>query len=210
MASPAGYVIKPMKLKKQAPGLATAVIFILGLVGLIASGCTGLAASRGQQGGKNLSANPLNQTAQITLSEDISTINAQHPNSQADSPDQFGLRKGMSYQEARKILIQKGWQPHLGGDLPNLSSTSVKELFELGYEEVKDCSGTGMGLCRFEFTDKAGKLLVVSASMAESKNTERVVWRWFVEQRTNNHQQNTSDNFAAGFHVLGKTNQGLD
>ncbi|MBW4553521.1 MAG: hypothetical protein KME35_20770 [Aphanocapsa sp. GSE-SYN-MK-11-07L] len=202
-----------MLLKKQAPGSSTAANFILAsLVGLIASGCTDWAASRGQQGGKNLSANPLNQTAQITSTEHTSTTNAQHANSQADSPDQFGLGEGMSYREARKILIQKGWHPHLGGDSPNLSNTSVKEFFELGYQEVKDCSGTGMGLCRFEFTNKAGELLVVSATMAESKNTERVVWRWFIEQRTNNHQQRSSsfNNTAADFYLLSRTDQKLD
>lgn len=134
-------------------------ILIAGLVGAIAPGCTSLATPSIQQ----------------------------IPASKQNSPtaaNRFGLQEGMPYQKAREILIQKGWQPHLMGDAPNLNDTSVRELFELGYQEVKDCSGTGLGPCRFEFTNAAGELLVVSAITAGSSNRERQVWRWFIEKKT--------------------------
>ena len=98
--------------------------------------------------------------------------------------DQFGLQAGLPYAAARELLMQQGWQPHLQGAAPNLSSPTVSELLDLGYEEVKDCASTGMGLCRFEFINEAGDLLVVSTvTLGSDRNDERVVWTWFVEER---------------------------
>jgi hypothetical protein len=135
------------------------IVMLAGLVGAIAPGFTTFAAPRIQQ---------------IQASTENALI----------ASDRFGLQEGMPYKKAREILIQKGWQPHLLGDAPNLSDTSVKELFELGYQEVKDCSGTGLGLCRFEFTNAAGELLAVSAITGAASNRERQVWRWFIEEKT--------------------------
>ena len=74
----------------------------------------------------------------------------------ANAPQEVPLKKGMPYEAARRILIKKGWQPNLQGTPRNLENRSVKELFDLGYEEIKDCSGTGEGPCRFEFINKKG------------------------------------------------------
>ncbi|MBL1177281.1 hypothetical protein [Pantanalinema sp. GBBB05] len=103
-------------------------------------------------------------------------------------PAQLGLHENMLYREARSRLIQQGWQPNVQGDPPNLNDASVRELVDLGYEEVKDCSGTGLGPCRFEFTNAAGELLVVSAITKGARNRDRVVWRWFIEERTSGTQ----------------------
>lgn len=199
------------------------IAVLIGLVGLITSGCTSVANPSVQQGENSPSVNSQTGTVQVKQDQNPSTINPQSEDVQAstrnspNAPDQFGLQEGMRYEEARKLLIQQGWHPHLQGESPNLNDTSVRELFNLGYEEVKDCSGTGIGLCRFEFTNEAGKLLVVSATMAGSDNRERVVWRWFIEERTDSNQQSSFSSDAKqslpfvgtrGFNFLGGTGTG--
>jgi hypothetical protein len=89
------------------------------------------------------------------------------------------IRQGMSYQEARKILIQQGWQPNLSTsnrEIPNLEDNRIKSIYDSGYKEIKDCSGTGLGLCGFEFTNSKGELLVVSTAQEEL-----VVFHWFLD-----------------------------
>ncbi len=186
------------------------------LFGLILTGCKSLAVSSRQQAENSSSISTPIQTAQIKQIGSTPTIDSQLlvncQASPAGSSNQFGLRQGMPYREARKLLMQNGWQPHFDGDSPNLSSATVKELFELGYKEIKDCSGTGMGLCRFEFTNATGELLVVSAAIAGSDSRERAVWRWFIEQRTDANQQSSFsiEQIAEGLYVLGGTDQGLE
>ena len=117
------------------------------------------------------------------------TQNEETPN----DAEQFGLREGMLYTEARERLLEQGWEPHTEGAEPNLNDAAVSELFDLGYEEVKDCSGTGVGPCRFEFMNEAEELLVVStAKMGASSNQDRVVWSWFIEERIDATQQDSS------------------
>lgn len=165
-------------------------VILAGLVGIIAPGCTSLANSNVQQGKTSQSINIPSRTVQFKQQQNSSTINVQNNNS-PNSPDRFGLQEGMQYQEARKLLIQQGWQPHLLGEPPDLRDSVVKKLFDMGYEEVKSCSGTGLGPCRFEFTNQAGELLVVSTIIGESENTERVVWRWFIEEKIDDNQQSS-------------------
>lgn len=169
-----------------------------GLIGVIPpAGCRRFDASNVQQGKNSPTINTPSETVRVDRQENTSTIDRQSENLQAtttnspNTPDRFGLQEGMPYSEARELLMQKDWQPNLLGDAPNLNDNSVKELFDLGYKEVKDCSGTGLGPCRFEFTNQAGELLVVSAITAGSSNGERQVWRWFIEKRTNANQQNS-------------------
>lgn len=113
----------------------------------------------------------------IPISQQLSLEN--HANAPEEVPD----RKGMAYKDARKLFIKKGWQPNLQGTPPNLRNRFVKELFDLGYEEIKDCSGTGEGLCRFEFINRRGELLVVVASTMESKSTELLVRNFWIEKK---------------------------
>jgi hypothetical protein len=101
--------------------------------------------------------------------------------SPATDLDRLGLQTGMPYAAARDRVIQQGWQPLLAGDPPNLSNPPVAALFEQGYEEVKDCAGTGMGLCRFEFTQNGDQRLVISAAPAAGDSSNYQVWRWFIE-----------------------------
>jgi hypothetical protein len=98
-----------------------------------------------------------------------------------DVASTFGLAEKMPYAKARQKLIDQGWMPHVKGTPPNLRDKTVKALFKQGYEEVKDCSGTGLGPCRFEFINQAGEMLVVSTISQGQTGPDRFVWRWFIE-----------------------------
>jgi hypothetical protein len=117
------------------------------------------------------------------------------------SPDAFGLAENMTYGEARQKLIDQGWIPHTQGDPPNLRDGTVKALFNRGYEEVKDCSGTGLGPCRFEFTNKAGEILVVSTISQGKRGPDRFVWRWFIESQN---PSSTAPSPSASLPFVGK------
>ncbi|MFB2983667.1 hypothetical protein [Microseira sp. BLCC-F43] len=179
------------------PSIVTIVV-LAGLVGAIAPGYTSFATPSVQQGKNNPSINTPSGTVN-TQNEEVQANTENSPN----APDRFGLQEGMPYKKAREVLIQKGWQPHLLGDAPNLNDTSVRELFDLGYQEVKDCSGTGLGPCRFEFTNAAGELLAVSAITAGASNRERQVWRWFIEKRTDNQQSSLSPDATQNLPFVG-------
>jgi hypothetical protein len=109
----------------------------------------------------------------------------------------------MQYKEARKALIQQGWQPDLTnstGELPNLNNFAVKAVYDLGYKEVEDCSGSGLGLCRFGFSNQKGEKLIVVATNADSDTKEPLVRNWFIEKKTETTSQSAvppnDDRFA--------------
>ena len=90
------------------------------------------------------------------------------------------LKQKMSYGNARKILIDSGWQANLRS--PNRDwqhmGTGVTRFRDLGYDEVVDCSGTGLGFCRFEFVASDNRKLVV----VTSGGTQRpLLYRWSIE-----------------------------
>ena len=149
---------------------------------------------------------------QTKVSQDAS---AQSGSKETDrSPQQFGLAENMPYEDARNLLLQQGWEPHTTGDAPNLNDSTVSELVNLGYPEVKDCAGTGLGPCRFEFMNEAGEVFVVSTIQNGSdSNRERFVWGWFFEQSASSSEDFTAPSDTAfildGYYVLGGTDQGL-
>ena len=69
------------------------------------------------------------------------------------------LKQKMPYAQAREILIGAGWQAieipilHRSDQLFGAMEYIVKKL---GYNEAADCSGTSLGLCRFEFVRQMG------------------------------------------------------
>ncbi|TVQ23324.1 MAG: hypothetical protein EA367_02530 [Leptolyngbya sp. DLM2.Bin15] len=88
---------------------------------------------------------------------------------EAEIPTVFGL----SYHEARELLIEAGWIPLLQSPSyrqqePSLRSGHGQTFWEQGYREVTSCSGTGEGFCRFEFTDPSGRKLIVITAGLES------------------------------------------
>ena len=90
----------------------------------------------------------------------------------------------MSYAKAREILIHSGWQaikiPVLqrGNRFFGATEYIVKGL---GYNEVVDCSGTGMGFCRFEFA-AADKRKLVVITVNNQKRQRPTLYRWWIEK----------------------------
>ncbi|HEU0053682.1 MAG TPA: hypothetical protein VFQ39_10910 [Longimicrobium sp.] len=70
-----------------------------------------------------------------------------------------------SYPVARALLIREGWVPQTNhwahGNTVEVRSGNGPFFWAKGYHELDYCSGTGYALCRFEFNDPAGNLLVV-------------------------------------------------
>ncbi|WP_332984763.1 hypothetical protein [Microcoleus sp. A003_D6] len=189
------------------------------LMGLIAIGSTSFAGAAPQQqissinsanidtaSHKKILNNPEKKSIIVALSEEVQVSLENSVN----SPKKIPLQQGMPYKDARQILIQQGWHPSLQGQ-PNLRDSSVKELFDLGYKEIKDCSGTGEGPCRFEFINQQGELLVIVATTRGSENTKRFVRNWWIEKKTDSNQQKSSSNIIQeGRYWLGGTDRGLE
>ncbi|MEG4508222.1 hypothetical protein QUA81_31980 [Microcoleus sp. F6_B4] len=192
---------------------------IVPLMGLIAIGYTSLAGAAPQQQVPSINSANIDTTSKknyLNHPEQNLTIEALNKKVQVslensvNAPKKIPLQQGMPYKEARQILIQQRWQPSLQGQ-PNLRDRSVKELFDLGYKEIKDCSGTGEGPCRFEFINQQGELLVIVATTRGSENTKRFVRNWWIEKKTDSNQQNSSSNIIQeGRYWLGGTDRGLE
>ncbi|MEG4518651.1 MULTISPECIES: hypothetical protein [unclassified Microcoleus] len=194
-------------------------IIIAPLMGLIAIGYTSFAGAAPQQEVPSINSakidtarqnkllnNPEKNSIIVALSDKVQVSLENSVNASIKIP----LQQGMPYKEARQILIQQQWQPSLQGQ-PNLRDSSVKELFDLGYKEIKDCSGTGEGPCRFEFINQQGELLVIVATTRGSENTKRFVRNWWIEQKTDSNPQKSSANIIQeGRYWLGGTDQGLE
>ena len=69
------------------------------------------------------------------------------------------LHSGMAYDEARKVLIAKGWVPSKNQNINNSSLYAV-EIYEQGLVEVIDCISMELDACRFRFV-KQNKVLEV-------------------------------------------------
>lgn len=90
------------------------------------------------------------------------------------------LRQGMPYAQARKILLEAGWQAvELS---PNRERFSPLDYIidQLGYNEVEDCSGTGMGYCRFSFADANGRKLAV-ITVNNQRGQQPKLQRWWID-----------------------------
>jgi TIR domain len=70
-----------------------------------------------------------------------------------------------TYDEARKLLIDAGWQPRKNRWTyekdENIQTGNGPTFWKKGYWEVVSCAGTGTAECRFEFIDANGRTLVV-------------------------------------------------
>lgn len=92
------------------------------------------------------------------------------------------LRQNMTYAQARTMLIQRGWRPVVNSEQVNNRSRSITidYLIKKGYPEVVDCSGTGLGLCLFQFRNAKGQNLFVSTANNQS-GEESTIHGWRVE-----------------------------
>jgi hypothetical protein len=91
------------------------------------------------------------------------------------------LKQEMPYSQARQILTDAGWQAVLLS--PNREQYAPLDYLigELGYSEVVDCSGTGMGFCRFEFATADGRKLAV-VTVNNQRGQEPILYRWWIEE----------------------------
>ena len=88
------------------------------------------------------------------------------------------LRKGMTYGEARQVILEQGWKPNPNVE-SNLRSPVVKAIFDRGYIEIGDCSGTGEAPCRYEFVNQNGELLYVVTA-----GQNRLLKNWWIVQKS--------------------------
>lgn len=91
----------------------------------------------------------------------------------------LSIKQYMPYEEARTLLIEEGWQPI--NNLPNRQESRGFRVDDIakkkGFWEVKDCSGTGWGFCRFEFSNTTGHKIVII-----SFGEELLLSNWFLEE----------------------------
>lgn len=77
----------------------------------------------------------------------------------------------LSYHEARKLLIDAGWQPSQNAMRDDfIASGNSTEFLKKGYSEIESCAGTGMAPCAFIFSDTYGNTLRVISLGVEDPN----------------------------------------
>lgn len=76
------------------------------------------------------------------------------------------ITQGMSYEEAREILLNDGWQTtvmnHTANSTPVCFNADWSDSGCNGYYEIADCSGTGMGYCSMFFVNADKQYLRVT------------------------------------------------
>jgi hypothetical protein len=60
------------------------------------------------------------------------------------------LQQGMTYNEAKQVLVEQGWQPLPNTKITN-SSLYAEEIYALGMTEVVDCISMALDACTFRF-----------------------------------------------------------
>ena len=90
------------------------------------------------------------------------------------------LKQGMPYAQARKTLLNSGWQAVALSPNRDLFGAMNYLINKLGYNEVETCAGTGMGFCRFSFTNANGqKLAVVTVNNQPGQKPK--LQRWWID-----------------------------
>jgi len=93
------------------------------------------------------------------------------------------LKQGMSYASARKMLLEGGWQAVAQSPNRELFGQQEYIVKTLKYYEVEDCSGTGVGYCRFLFKDvNKRKLVIVTYNNEEGIKGGPKVDNWSFEK----------------------------
>lgn len=97
------------------------------------------------------------------------------------------IKKGMPYIDARKILLNSGWQTVTAHTTPNgtpvcfkvqeQEDDSLANSEACKYEEIDTCSGTGMGFCGMSFFDGEETYLSITTAGGEPPEAEINSWR---------------------------------
>lgn len=92
------------------------------------------------------------------------------------------LRRNMNYTQARTMLIQRGWRPVVNSEQVNnrVPNSTIDYLIKKGYTEIVDCSGTGLGLCLFQFRNAKGQNIFVT-TIDNQSGQESKIYGWRIE-----------------------------
>ena len=90
------------------------------------------------------------------------------------------LKQGMPYAQARKTLLNSGWQAVAHSPNRDPSGAMNYLINKLGYNEVETCSGTGIGFCRFSFTNANGQKLAV-VTVNNQPGQQPKLQRWWID-----------------------------
>ena len=154
----------------------------------------------------NLSIIALTALTSLNCSPSVNANILQQATSGINRTNDLPLRKGMTYKQARPIILKAGWKPDLKGR-KNLDDRKVRSIFDAGYREIEDCSGTGLGHCRYTFTNAQGQVLAVSTAVSGNGDT---LWGWRIEENKNSRSQGTTaGKIANGLYWVGHTDQML-
>ena len=91
------------------------------------------------------------------------------------------LKQFTPYSEVRQTLLNAGWQAQILNWNQRESPLSEFEqnLIEtLGYDELVSCLPTGLGLCRFEFSNVDRKTLVL---ITANNDISPELYEWWLE-----------------------------
>ncbi len=167
--------MKNWKFDYYPSAIATAIL--TGCLGLTVVGCSSPATSTTPapsiQSSTKVDAGS-DRVISNQASEKPKVILADSTNQSQDLP----LQKGMTYDEARQVILEQGWKPNPNAQ-SNLNSTVVKAIFDRGYVEISDCSGTGEAPCRYEFVNQNGELLYVVTA-----GQNRLLRNWWINQES--------------------------
>lgn len=89
------------------------------------------------------------------------------------------LRQGMSYAEARGVLLAGGWQAVRYPWMTAEARCGFREEICKDYPETNSCAGTGLGQCKFVFRDGRGGYLSVITVGEELPDL--AIDAWFLE-----------------------------
>jgi hypothetical protein len=107
----------------------------------------------------------------------------------AATPTDVLLKKGMSYKDARPLILKAGWKPNLEGR-KNLRDRRVKSIYDSGMVEIEDCSGTGEAPCRYGFVNAQGDEFRVVTVVRDQR--DGFVKSWGITKKAEKPQANRS------------------
>jgi hypothetical protein len=97
---------------------------------------------------------------------------------------------GLTYDDARRQLLEAGWQPHRHhwshASEPDMQYGNGLHFWDKGFHEIINASGTGLGHCTFGFVDVyRNKLIVVTAGeVCEEDDWTAYVWNWYLQRES--------------------------
>ncbi len=97
------------------------------------------------------------------------------------------LKKGMPYEEARKLLINAGWRPIVAHStakgaplcfkVKDTGDSSLASDEACKYKEIDSCSGSGVGFCAMKFFDGKDTYLTVTTVGGEPPDANVNSWQ---------------------------------